>query len=625
MDKFTLDKCFITDERWKECEDKNARFLSLMDPQRVLAGFRRTAGIETDAKPYGGWEDSLIAGHGTGHYFSALGMHIAYIRGREEYRDDLEISIRKAETIVAGLKECQEKLGSGFLSAAAVQDENNPYIQFDVLENKAEGEQWVPWYALHKVLQGLMDLWTYTGIKDAKEVTLSLADWVKDRVLAWDSDTRKKVLSVEYGGMNDTLYRLFLLTNNKDYLKAAEVFDEPELYKDLLSFRNRLSGVHANATIPKVLGYLTGAAAFEKAGEMEKAKTRVELAESFWDKIISCQTYATGGIGDMEHFFPDGLLDASRTQCNAESCCCYNMMKLSSELFMRTGKTKYTDYIEKTLWNAKLGSVGPDGGYTYFNPMATGYYRLYSPNEPKDNPFWCCVGTAMEDFTSVADKIFYYEASDLYIAQWISADINAGGQIFKLKVDYSTGKLSIKACGEGARIRLRIPRWVSNRASILKDNEETLNIDLKAGETFELDFKMDIKVTGLPDERSAKGFTYGPFVLCVPLGNEKWGISESAGIDVYAPAWKVVFDSAIRCNINYGKTGRAVSDREYLTLPEGETIESFSADPSRFIRKDKDDFLLTGFKNSKGEEITLKLIPYNKAGNERYGIYWYLV
>ena len=136
---------------------------------------------------------------------------------------------------------------------------------------------------------------------------------------------------------------------------------------------------------------------------------------------------------------------------------------------------------------------------------------------------------------------------------------------------------------------------------------------------------MDIRITGLPDERSAKGFTYGPFVLCVPLGNEKWGISESAGIDVYAPAWKVVFDSAIRCNINYGKTGRAVSDREYLTLPEGETIESFSADPSRFIRKDKDDFLLTGFKNSKAEEITLKLIPYNKARNERYGIYWYLV
>ena len=84
MDKFTLDKCFITDERWKDCEDKNARFLSLMDPVRVLAGFRRTAGIETDAQPYGGWEDSLIAGHGTGHYFSALGMHIAYISGREE-------------------------------------------------------------------------------------------------------------------------------------------------------------------------------------------------------------------------------------------------------------------------------------------------------------------------------------------------------------------------------------------------------------------------------------------------------------------------------------------------------------------------------------------------------------
>lgn len=616
----------ITDVRWKDCEDKNALFLSSMEPERVLAGFKRTCRIKTEVKPYGGWENSLIAGHGTGHYFSALGMRIATLRGREN-SSELEESIAKANAVVTGLKECQEKLGNGFLSAATVQDEDNPYIQFDVLEGKAEGQQWVPWYALHKVLQGIMDLWTYGHIAGACGTALALADWVCDRVLSWDKETRKKVLSVEYGGMNDSLYQLYTLTGDKRYLSAAEVFDEPELYEELLSFKNRMRGVHANATIPKILGYLEGAKAFDKAGITKEVQPRITTAEKFWDSVIRNQTYATGGIGDMEHFFADGLLDGSRTQCNAESCCCYNMMKLSQLLFELTGKPKYLDYIERTLWNAKLGSVGPDGGYTYFNPMATGYYRLYSPSEPSANPFWCCVGTALEDFASIGGKICYRKDPDLYITQWISSDICFGEQVYQLRADYGKGRLTISCaqCDSGKTVvKLRIPRWIKNRDLILPDSEDFLDVAFPPDGTFELGFEMQLKIAGLPDEASAKGFMYGPFVLCVPLGNDKWGINENAGIEVVAPAWKVVFDASVKFNINYGKTQRAVLDREYLTLPEGVALQAFSDNLEKYLAKDNDRFLLTGLKDFRGSDISLPLIPYYQAGNERYGIYWYI-
>ncbi|MBR3700996.1 MAG: glycoside hydrolase family 127 protein [Clostridiales bacterium] len=621
-----LNEITITDGRWKACEDKNALFLSSMDPERVLAGFKRTCRIKTDAKPYGGWENSLIAGHGTGHYFSSLGMRIATLRGREN-TSELEESIAKANAVVTGLKECQEKLGNGFLSAATVQDEDNPYIQFDVLEGKAEGQQWVPWYALHKVLQGIMDLWTYGHIAGACGTALALADWVCDRVLSWDKETRKKVLSVEYGGMNDSLYQLYTLTGDKRYLNAAEVFDEPELYEELLSFKNRMRGVHANATIPKILGYLEGAKAFDKAGIKEVVQPRITTAEKFWDSVIRNQTYATGGIGDMEHFFADGLLDGSRTQCNAESCCCYNMMKLSQLLFELTGKPKYLDYIERTLWNAKLGSVGPDGGYTYFNPMATGYYRLYSPSKPSENPFWCCVGTALEDFASIGGKICYRKDPDLYITQWISSDICFGEQVYQLRADYGKGRLTISCaqCDSGKTVvKLRIPRWIKNRDLILPDSEEFLDVAFPPDGTFELGFEMQLKIAGLPDETSAKGFMYGPFVLCVPLGNDKWGINENAGIEVVAPAWKVVFDASVKCNINYGRTQRAILDREYLTLPEGVTLQAFSDNLEKYLAKDNDRFLLTGLKDFRGGDISLPLMPYYQAGNERYGIYWYI-
>lgn len=625
MQRAALQKVHLTDPLWIEAMNKNFTFLSEMDDERVLSGFRKTAGIPSEKEPYGFWENSLIAGHAVGHYFSALAMAIAVLSESEEGSDLLSEFKHKADMVVNGLRECQKALGNGFLSAATIQDPDNVEIQFDALEGKAEAQTWVPWYALHKVLQGLIDLWKYSHTKGAKEAALDLADWVTARVGKWDEPTRKKVLSVEYGGMNDSLYQISRLLKEEDpqkaeiYKKAAAKFDEPELYKELLGFKNRLRGVHANATIPKFLGYLQG---YE-----DPSDDKVDLARRFWDLVVSFHTYATGGIGDMEHFFGDGMLDSSRTQCNAESCCCYNMMKLSQMLFEITEDPKYLDYIEKALWNAKLGSVGPSGGYSYFNPMGTGYYRLYSPAKPAENPFWCCVGTALEDFAKIGDQIFYEENGVITIAQWISSELALeSGTKVSLCVDFKNGKLSISSEGnDDLKIRLRIPRWIRNRDELLPDNEDYLCFSLGAKERKTIGFTMQMKMLSLPDNSEVIGFSYGPFVLCVPLGNEKWGESAGAGIDVYAPAWKSVFGASVKSDITYGKTIKAVLDRELLKLPEGETIESFRSHFESYINKTGDlHFRLEGLSDYKEEPVTLDLVPYYSTGNERYGIYWYV-
>ena len=625
MKRAALKQVHIQDPLWIESMNKNFKFLSEMDDERVLSGFRKTAGIPTEKEPYGFWENSLIAGHAVGHYFSALAMAIDVLSGSDPDSERLAAFRRKADTIVRGLRECQKSLGNGFLSAATIQDPDNVEIQFDALEGKAQAQTWVPWYAFHKVLQGLIDLWKYSHTEGAKEASLALADWVVARVSKWDDEMKRKVLSVEYGGMNDSLYQLWRLLKEEDlekaetYKQAAAKFDEPELYRELLGFRNRLRGVHANATIPKFIGYLQG---FE-----EPTDEKVILAEKFWDLVVLRHTYATGGIGDMEHFFEDGMLDASRTQCNAESCCCYNMMKLSQMLFEITGERKYLDYTEKALWNAKLGSVGPSGGYTYFNPMGTGYYRLYSPSEPSKNPFWCCVGTGLEDFSKIGDQIFYEEDGMVTIAQWISSELVCeNGDKIDIRVDYKNGKLSLSVVGkEDKKIRLRVPDWLGNKDAIVSENEDYKCFSIGVNETKTIDFTMKLQMLSLSDNADVIGFSYGPFVLCVPLGNEKWGISTGAGIDVYAPAWKNVFGASVKSDITYGKTNKAILDREFLKLPKDETIESFRSNFESYIQKNGDlSFTLEGFSDYEGKPVALELVPYYGMGNERYGIYWYV-
>ncbi|MBQ2184357.1 MAG: hypothetical protein II399_06935, partial [Lachnospiraceae bacterium] len=273
---------------------------------------------------------------------------------------------------------------------------------------------------------------------------------------------------------------------------------------------------------------------------------------------------------------------------------------------------------------------------------------------------------------SFADKIYFADKETLYITQWISSDLFIGQVKYELRADYDEGKITLKKkmgsvtddsfressdisineyekeirnsnnlresirnlCAkndakdnwntEGLNIKLRIPVWVKNRDSILPDNEDYLEISLEENHEFSLDFEMKINLLSLPDEPSAKGFSYGPFVLCVPLGEEKWGITENAGIDVYAPAWKVVFDESYKGSITYGVTMRKVLKSEYLTLPEGETLESFSENFENYIVKEKDGIIINGLSKERSETLKLSLIPYYRTGDQRYGIYWYL-
>lgn len=188
------------------------------------------------------------------------------------------------EYIINGLWECQEKLGNGFLSAATVEDAQNVYRQFDIEEGKTEGKTWVPWYALHKVLQGILDVYLFTGNELALNVAGNLADWVAKRVKSWDETTRKRILRTEYGGMNDVLYRMYQITKEIRYKEVAEKFDDSELYERLINETYTLHGIHANTTIPKFIGAVSSVMAVKQVENLCSVKENEYFlyAEKFW-------------------------------------------------------------------------------------------------------------------------------------------------------------------------------------------------------------------------------------------------------------------------------------------------------------------------------------------------------
>ena len=641
---FELDKVQILDNYYLSAQKSDIAFLKKMDTARLLAGFRTTAGIDTKGvRPYGGWEDSLLGGHCVGHYLTALAQAVK-VTGDKELKE-------KSQTLIAGLEECQKKLGTGFLFGAKVEDKEVVEKQFDILEGKKKGETWVPWYNMHKVLAGLVDTYKYTGNETALLVAEKLGDWIYERVSKWDLKTNQKVLETEYGGMNDCLYELYSYSHNKHHLEAAQKFDEKALFlMAAKGEKNCLDGKHANTQIPKFIGAIKRYNVLKQLGEAKQEDEAYLVdAEKFFEMVVKRHSFVTGGISVMEHFRKDYHLDEIRTQTNCESCCAHNMLKLAKELFKATRKKEYADYYETTLRNAIMGAVKTESGAaSYFTPMATGYYKTFGEEEPEKNMFWCCTGSGMENFTKLGDSIYFRANDTLLVNQYVASKVTWEEKNLVLtqksdvtkseEISFVLNALHDKEISDVA-IALRIPDWMHGEATIYVNGAEKMTAagnseyvllerNWEDGDVIMAKYPMSVESVGLLDQDAVFAFRYGPTVLAAKLGKEKMGEATWAGIDLTAPLYKVVGNECRKDTIAYGEPKTTeLLDNETLTIQKETSVNEFVSHIERYLVRDTESetlsFHLKGTDADTTFENGLQFVPFNTLNDERYGIYWY--
>ena len=641
---FELDKVQILDNYYLSAQKSDIAFLKKMDTARLLAGFRTTAGIDTKGvRPYGGWEDSLLGGHCVGHYLTALAQAVK-VTGDKELKE-------KSQTLIAGLEECQKKLGTGFLFGAKVEDKEDVEKQFDILEGKKKGETWVPWYNMHKVLAGLVDTYKYTGNETALLVAEKLGDWIYERVSKWDLKTNQKVLETEYGGMNDCLYELYSHSHNKHHLEAAQKFDEKALFlMAAKGEKNCLDGKHANTQIPKFIGAIKRYNVLKQLGEAKQEDEAYLVdAEKFFEMVVKRHSFVTGGISVMEHFRKDYHLDEIRTQTNCESCCAHNMLKLAKELFKEKRKKEYADYYETTLRNAIMGAVKTESGAaSYFTPMATGYYKTFGEEEPEKNMFWCCTGSGMENFTKLGDSIYFRANDTLLVNQYVASKVTWEEKNLVLtqksdvtkseEISFVLNALHDKEISDVA-IALRIPDWMHGEATIYVNGAEKMTAagnseyvllerNWEDGDVIMAKYPMSVESVGLLDQDAVFAFRYGPTVLAAKLGKEKMGEATWAGIDLTAPLYKVVGNECRKDTIAYGEPKTTeLLDNETLTIQEETSVNEFVSHIERYLVRDTESetlsFHLKGTDADTTFENGLQFVPFNTLNDERYGIYWY--
>ncbi|KAK3443563.1 hypothetical protein EUGRSUZ_B03677 [Eucalyptus grandis] len=513
--------------QWR-AQQTNLEYLLLLDVDSLVWSFRKTAGLPTPGKAYGGWEAPTceLRGHFVGHYLSATAKMWA-----STHNDSIG---EKMSALVTALAACQEKMGTGYLSAF-------PSEQFDRFE--AIKPVWAPYYTIHKIMAGLLDQYTLAGNKQALKMVTWMADYFYNRVQnvirTYSIERHWLSLNEETGGMNDVLYQLFTVTNDTKHLFLAHLFDKPCFLGLLAVQADDIAGFHANTHIPIVIG---AQMRFEVTGD-PLYKT---IGTFFMDIMNSSHSYATGGTSVGEFWTdPKHLATTLRVE-NEESCTTYNMLKVSRNLFRWTKEVAYADYYERALTNGVLSiQRGTEPGVMiYMLPLGQGVSKARSFHKwgTQFDSFWCCYGTGIESFSKLGDSIYFEEQGEvpgLYIIQYVSSSLNwrAGGTVINQQIGplssrdpyiQATVTFSSEAAGQLSTLNFRIPSWVSSAGAKAELNGKTLNLPppgnflvtegkWSPSDKLTLQFPLSLRTEGIQDDRSEyasiHAILYGPYLL----------------------------------------------------------------------------------------------------------------
>ncbi|KFK25533.1 hypothetical protein AALP_AA8G127400 [Arabis alpina] len=525
---------------WR-AQQTNLEYLLMLDVDGLTWSFRKAAGLDAPGDAYGGWErpDSELRGHFVGHYLSAT----AYMWA-STHNDTLKA---KMSALVSALYDCQQKLGTGYLSAF-------PSTFFDRFE--AVTPVWAPYYTIHKILAGLVDQYKLAGSSQALKMATWMGDYFYDRVRnvikKYSVERHWKSLNEETGGMNDVLYQLFSITGDSKYLLLAHLFDKPCFLGVLAIQADDISGFHSNTHIPIVVG---SQLRYEITGD----PLHKEISKFFMDIVNASHSYATGGTSVSE-FWQDPKRMATTLQTeNEESCTTYNMLKVSRNLFRWTKEVSYADYYERALTNGVLGiQRGTQPGLMiYMLPLGRGVSKAVTYHgwgTPYDS-FWCCYGTGVESFSKLGDSIYFQEDGEspaLYVTQYISSSVDwkSAGLSLSQKVkpvvswdQYMHVTFVVSSSKEGmATLNLRIPVWTNSEGAKVSLNGQSLKVpasgnflslkqNWKSGDQVTMELPLSIRTEAIKDDRpeysSLQAILYGPYLLAGHTSKD-WSITTQA-------------------------------------------------------------------------------------------------
>ena len=551
-DEFPLGDITLLDGPLKHARDLNVQVLLKYDCDRMLAPYRKEAGLRPRKPSYPNWDG--LDGHVGGHYLTALANNAA--TGDEECRKRMEYMISELQLVLDANNQRHEAWCHNYIGG--VPNSAKMWTAFSKGDFGPYFGTWAPFYNIHKMYAGLRDAWLYCGNEQAKNLFLKFCDWAVDITRNLNDEQMERMLGNEHGGMNEVLADAYAITGEQKYMDCARRFSHRMLLVPLKNGKDCLDNMHANTQIPKVIGY-------QRIAELAHDVQYHNASEYFWEIVTRQRSLALGGNSRREHFpTKENCIDYINDIDGPESCNTYNMLKLTEDLNRVKPNGMYGDFYETAMFNHILSAQHPQhGGYVYFTSARPRHYRNYSaPNEA----MWCCVGTGMEDhgkygqFVWTHDKGVKAEDDALYVNLFVASELNWKDRkmVIRQQTAFPYAETSVVevAKGKGTFIlKVRKPSWcddftvkgVGFDADSYEENGFVcIKRKWKKGDQVKISMPMHAYIKPMINVPQYVAIMYGPIMLGMKTGNEDMRslIADDSRFGQYAGGKKLALDKA---------------------------------------------------------------------------------
>ncbi|MHC3467365.1 glycoside hydrolase family 127 protein [Streptomyces sp. 7R007] len=304
--------------------------------------------------------------------------------------------------------------------------------------------------------------------------------------------------------------------------------------------------------------YLLAAVA-DLAAETGESELR-SAAERLWHAMTTTKTHLTGGLGAHhagEDFGDPYELPNERAYC--ETCAAIASVQWSWRMALLTGEARYSDLVERTLFNGFLAGVSLDGErWLYVNPLQvrdghtdpggdksarrTGWFRCA-----------CCPPNVMRLLASLEHYLASGDGDGLQIHQYVTGRYSAGPITVRAETDYpwhGTVALTVEETpADGPwTLSLRIPQWCrefrvrcgqESYDSPVTDGWLRLERTWAPGDRVVLELAMEPRLTAADPRvdavRGCVAIERGPLVYCLEQADHPGGGLDDIVLDPGRP------------------------------------------------------------------------------------------
>jgi len=271
-----------------------------------------------------------------------------------------------------------------------------------------------------------------------------------------------------------------------------------------------------------------------------------KILNVLWNDLTAHQLYLNGGVGARSEGEAFGdQYELPNAQAYGESCAAIGNMMWNWRMLAASGDAKFTDVIERALYNGINSGMSLDGKtYCYRNPLAfdpTGESRNGDQMNGKIRNAWynttCCPPNLERTFASLSGYFYSTNDDGVFVHLYDNSEMNwhlhdGTGLKVQQKTNYPwDGEVKITvspATPSDFAMYVRIPGWSTKNLVTVNGKEiagarpgEYLAIRRlwSENDTIDLDFDMTTHLLkanpAVTEDRGRVAFQRGPIVFCM--------------------------------------------------------------------------------------------------------------